>query len=145
MCRNTKNVAVRESVIPVIAEKFAKGNWPLATLLCCQSKKRVFKMKALTTLLCIIILHHSIALLGKKYKRIMIDGSTWNSMQIGSHSDSESRGLVIRVNFFFVKYYKILEFSALKQSTVDLCAQLMPTAMPTIMNPRIATRPVLQG
>ena len=95
-----KNVAAMDSVIPVIAEKFAKGNWPLATLLCCQSKKRVFKMKALTTLLCIIILHHSIALLGKNYKRIMIDGSTWNSMQIGSHSDSESRGLVIRVKFF---------------------------------------------
>ena len=92
-----------ESAIPVIAEKFAKENWPLAPLLCFQSKERVPKMKALTTLLCIIILHHSIALLGKKYKRIVIDESTWNSMQIGSHSDSEARGLVIRVNFF-VKY-----------------------------------------
>ena len=39
---------------------------------------------------------------------------------------------------------RLFEFSAQKLSTVDHCAQLMPTAMPTIMNPHNAMRPVLQ-
>ena len=86
-----------EGAIPIIAEKFAKCNWPSDLLLCCQSITNLFKMRALTLVFCVIFIHVSVALQGKKYKRIMIDGGTWNSMQIRSHSDSEARGLVIQV------------------------------------------------
>ena len=64
-------------------------------MLACQSITKVFKMRAPTILFFIISVHHSMALLlsAKKYKRIMIDGGTWNSMQIRAHSDSEARGV----------------------------------------------------
>ena len=76
--------------------EFAKCNWPSVLWLFCQSITNVHEMKALSALLCIIFMHYSLALVGKKYKRIMIDSSTWSSMQLRSHSDSEAKGYVFR-------------------------------------------------
>ena len=60
-------------------------------------------MKAQTlvfSLFCIIFIQHSMSLSSssKKYKRTMIEGGTWNSMQIRTHSDKEARGLVYSVH-----------------------------------------------
>ena len=95
MCRNTKPHFKRVQSLS-LRKKFAKYNWPLVDLLrCCQSVTNFFKMRSLIVIFCIVYLQHSLALSAKKYKRIMIEGGTWNSMQIRSHSDSEARGLVI--------------------------------------------------
>ena len=57
-------------------------------------------MKELSFFVVLFIIHHSIATSMTKYKRITIDASTWNPMEIRSHSDNAARGLVERIELF---------------------------------------------